>query len=224
MSKRNRSETYRLHISGDYACFTRPEMKIERVSYDIITPSAARGVLEAILWKPAIRWNIEQIELLKPIQWTSVRRNEVKEVASIANAKKAMNAGKGDLGLLIEDHRLQRASLLLRDVAYVIQASFHMTDAAGEREDCRKFEQMFRRRMDKGQHFHHPYLGCREFPACVRWAEESDQALSEENRSLGWMLLDMNYSSKNPYPMFFNAEFNKGIVRVPSLNSEEVRS
>ncbi len=164
---RTRSEPFQVRIKGDYACFTRPEMKVERVSYDVMTPSAARGILEAVLWKPAIRWRIPRIDVLNPIQWTSVRRNEVSAVASIANAKTAMKTGTGDLGLYIEDTRQQRAGLFLRDVDYFVHADFSLTRAAGDEDGIVKFEQMFRRRVEKGQCFHRPYLGCRATP--VPW-------------------------------------------------------
>lgn len=143
-----------LEISGDLACFTRPELKVERVSYSVITPSAARNILMAILWKPAIRWRVLKIEILKPIQWTNIRRNEV-------GTKMSERSGS----LYIEDNRQQRASMLLKDVAYRIHANFDMTSEAGEGDNYVKFAEMFKRRAKKGQYFHQPYLGCREFPA-----------------------------------------------------------
>ena len=152
-----KSRTFRLKVWGENACFTRPEMKVERVSYDVMTPSAARGILEAILWKPAIRWQVTRIDVLKPIRWTSVRRNEVGAVMSPRTN-----------GLFVEDQRQQRAGLFLRDVAYVIHAFFEMTDKAGAEDNVKKFEEMFMRRAEKGQCFHRPYLGCREFAAQFR--------------------------------------------------------
>ncbi|WP_456473536.1 type I-C CRISPR-associated protein Cas5c, partial [Desulfolithobacter sp.] len=160
----SRSSPFRLKVSGVNACFTRPEMKVERVSYDIMTPSAARGIIEAILWKPAIAWRILQIDVLQPIRWESVRRNEVGAVISTARAKTAMKRGQGNLGLYVEKERQQRAGLFLRDVAYVIHADFEMTDKAGPDDNVTKFEQMFIRRASNGQCFHRPYFGCREFP------------------------------------------------------------
>lgn len=220
---RLQSETFRVKITGDYACFTRPEMKVERVSYDVMTPSAARGVLEAVLWKPAIQWQIHQIDVLKPIRWTSVRRNEVSAIASTSSAKSAMKKGSGNLGIHIEDTRQQRAGLFLKDVAYIVHASFRMSDKAGEGDTLVKFEQMFRRRLEKGQCFHRPYLGCREFPAEFSSADIGEIPI-EESRSLGWMLLDIAFGEKENRPMFFPAEMVNGIIQVPEIHAEEVRS
>ncbi len=223
---RTRSESFRVRIRGDYACFTRPEMKVERVSYDVITPSAARGILEAVLWKPAIRWRVTRIDVLNPVRWTSVRRNEVSEVASIANAKKAMKSGTGALGVFIEDIRQQRAGLFLRDVDYIVHADFSLTDAAGEEDGIVKFEQMFRRRVEKGQCFHRPYLGCREFPAEVSFPAPEDgdlRPLPELTRDLGWMLLDLDYRGDAAQPRFFEARLKDGVLHVPDLEAEEVR-
>lgn len=159
-----------LKVWGDRACFTRPEMKVERVSYDVITPSAARGVLEAILWKPAIRWIITRIDVLNPIRWESVRRNEVADVVPVNSVRSTMQKG-GSLALYIEDKRQQRAALLLRDVAYLIHACCDMTPQAGPEEKPRKFAEMFQRRAARGQCFNQPYLGCREFSAGFAWAD-----------------------------------------------------
>lgn len=226
-SERRRSEVFRVRVRGNYACFTRPEMKVERVSYDVMTPSAARGVLEAVLWKPAIAWRVHQIDVLKPIVWTSIRRNEVSEKASIATAKTAMKRGTGSLGFYVEEKRQQRAGLLLRDVDYVVHASFSMTDKAGPEDQVVKFEQMFRRRMEKGQCFHRPYLGCREFPADVELVandNDSGTPLANEDRELGWMLLDMDYQQDQPEPRFFRATLKDGSVKVPEKTAEEVMS
>ncbi len=152
--KKMRSKTFYLKVWGDNACFTRPEMKVERVSYDVMTPSAARGFLEAILWKPAIAWHVERIDVLNPILWESVRRNEVG----------ALMAPRSD-GIFIEDQRQQRAGLFLRNVAYIIHAHFAMTEKAGADDNIIKFQEMFARRVQKGQCFNRPYLGCREFSA-----------------------------------------------------------
>lgn len=220
---RTQSETFQVQITGDYACFTRPEMKVERVSYDVMTPSAARGVLEAILWKPAIEWRIHRIDVLLPIRWTSVRRNEVSSIASTSTAKSAMKKGSGNLGIYIEDTRQQRAGLFLKDVAYVVHATFSITENAGEGDSLVKFEQMFRRRVEKGQCFHRPYLGCREFPAEFTFASGEEIPI-EESRPLGWMLLDIHFGEKENRPMFFPAEMVEGSIRIPDIHSEEVRS
>ncbi|MDA3874114.1 MAG: type I-C CRISPR-associated protein Cas5c [Kiritimatiellae bacterium] len=220
---RMQSETFQVKITGDYACFTRPEMKVERVSYDVMTPSAARGVLEAILWKPAIQWRIHRIDVLSPIRWTSVRRNEVSTIASTSTAKSAMKKGSGNLGIYIEDTRQQRAGLFLKNVAYVVHATFSITENAGEGDSLVKFEQMFRRRVEKGQCFHRPYLGCREFPAEFTFSSGEETPI-EESRPLGWMLLDIQFGEKENRPMFFSAEMVEGRIRIPDINSEEVRS
>ena len=221
-----KSRLLRLKVWGENACFTRPEMKVERVSYDVMTPSAARGVLEAILWKPAIRWQVEQIDVLKPIRWGSVRRNEVGSVMSPRTPH-----------LFIEDQRQQRAGLFLRDVAYTIHARFEMTDKAGPEDTPIKFQEMFLRRAEKGQSFHQPYLGCREFSAHFE-PVFYDQPLPEpvsESRDLGWMLHDIihNHSGNRDgkhfcgdgcRSCFFRAGLDNGRLKVPPLNGMEVRS
>ncbi len=219
----SKSDPFRLKVSGKNACFTRPEMKVERVSYDVMTPSAARGILEAILWKPAISWHVLQIDVLKPVRWESVRRNEVGCVVPAGSAKTAMKRGTGNLGIYVEEQRQQRAGLFLRDVAYVIHARFAMTDRAGPQDNVTKFEQMFIRRASNGQCFHRPYFGCREFPVhfefIPRDAERS--ATIGETRDLGWMLYDMDYSGDNPTPEFFHAQMREGCI---DLRNAEVRS
>ena len=218
-----------LEVSGDLACFTRPEMKVERVSYDIITPSAARAVFESILWKPAICWHPETIEVLAPIRWTTIRRNEVGSKLSLANVKSAMQRGSGAVALYVEEERQQRASLLLRDVRYRIAASFTMTAKAGAEENIQKFGEMFARRAAKGQCINQPYLGCREFACDFRLVEpDAERAETPEelrgDRDLGWMLYDLDFSEiTSPQPRFFHARMSDGTVRIPSWESEEVR-
>lgn len=214
-----------LEVTGDYACFTRPEMKVERVSYDVITPSAARGIFEAILWKPAIQWHIHKLEILKPIQWVNIRRNEVSAVLPVANINKAIKGGALP-ALYIEEARQQRAGLFLKDVAYRIHASFSLTDQAGEEDTAVKFAEMFKRRAKKGQCFNQPYLGSREFSCNFRLVEDpGQQSLPiSEDMELGWMLYDMDYESeKGPIPLFFKAEMGKGVIHVPKRSSDEVR-
>jgi CRISPR-associated protein Cas5d len=227
-----------IEVWGDYACFTRPEMKVERVSYDVITPSAARAVFEAIFWKPAIRWNVTKIEVLEPIKWVSVRRNEVGAVMSERSPH-----------LFIEDNRQQRAGLFLRDVRYRLYAELeyinpnnrkqhkHTTpdelidpeekQLIGKDENPGKYNAMFERRARKGQCFNQPYLGCREFSAHFRLVENPDkeerQAIAE-TRDMGFMLYDMDFTNeKEPNAMFFRVQMNNGVVIVPSKDSEEVR-
>lgn len=230
---------YCLEISGDYACFTRPEMKVERVSYDVMTPSAARAVFESILWKPLIRWHIRRIEVLKPIRWISLRRNEVSGVVSAANVKSAMNAGRGDLAQYIEDERQQRAGLFLRDVAYRVHADLDVSPNAGPDNPPVKYREMFERRAGKGQCVNQPYLGCREFAARFRLiaepaAEPADwSALDEWSRAelgfdrareLGYMLYDLDFTDPaDPKPLFFRARLENGVVAVPDSDSGEVR-
>ena len=212
MDAPQKSGPFRLKVWGDNACFTRPEMKVERVSYDVMTPSAARAILEAILWKPAIRWIIERIDVLKPIRWESVRRNEVGSVMSPRTR-----------GIYVEDNRQQRASLLLRDVAYTIHASFELTEKAGPNDSVTKFQEMFLRRAQKGQCFNTPYLGCREFSASFEIIPQNLDLPKpiDENRDLGWMLYDLDFSVDPPRPRFFQAQMRMGVINVPSV--DEVR-
>ncbi len=214
-----------MEVSGDFACFTRPEMKVERVSYDVITPSSARSIFEAILWKPAIRWHVHKVEVMKPIKWINLRRNEVGKVMPKINPTSSMKTGN-ILGLNIEDTRQQRAGLFLRDVKYRLHASFEMTNRAGKGDTPVKFSEMFERRATKGQCFNQPYLGCREFSAAFRLID-LDAAMDApiaENRDLGWMLYDLDYSNaSDPKPLFFRASLENGVVHVPAYDSEEVR-
>ena len=203
-----------LEVSGDFACFTRPEMKVERVSYDVITPSAARSVFEAILWKPAIRWEIRRIEVLKPIRWISVRRNEVSAKASVRKAQTAMNSGQGNLALYIEDDRQQRAGLFLRDVAYRLHADL-LAVGDDARANLAKYREMFQRRAEKGQCVNQPYLGCREFAARFRLVADptSEAPALNETRDLGWMLYDMDFAAvDDPKPRFFRADLHNGVI------------
>lgn len=210
----------RIHVWGERACFTRPEMKVERVSYDVITPSAARGILEAIHWKPAMRWVIDRICVLKPIRFESIRRNEVGSKLSAANVAKAMRAGSIKQLIAVADQdRQQRAATILRDVAYIIEAHIELTDKAGSDDNIGKHLDIFNRRARKGQHFHAPCLGNREFPANVGLIEH-DQALPEVSsalvglRDLGWMLHDIDFV-RDMSPRFFRAEMRDGWIVVP---------
>lgn len=225
MNARQRGEGYGIavHVWGEYACFTRPEMKVERVSYDVPTPSAARGILESILWKPAIEWRVRMIEVLKPIRWATIRRNEVGSQGSWKLARQAMNQGRLAEGITVEDVRQQRAALVLRDVAYVIHAEFLMTERAGPDDNEGKFLDMFRRRVEKGQCYRRPYLGTREFAAHFGPIPEEYEAI-QEVRDLGWMFYDFDYSTKPPGDRFFRAELRNGRIEVPPAVSREVRS
>ena len=228
---------YCLEVRGDFACFTRPEMKVERVSYDVITPSAARAIFEAIFWKPAVRWAVRRVEVLNPIQWTSVRRNEVGAVMS------------GKDGLFVEDKRQQRAGLFLRDVAYRLHAdlvfiplekrpasqrpialSLEDPDESvlrGRDENPGKYQAMFERRARKGQCFNQPYLGCREFSASsVRLVDDPTRgpAPIPDTRELGFMLYDLDFQAEGgPAPAFFRAKLEQGVIDVPDWDDPEVR-
>jgi CRISPR-associated protein Cas5d len=200
-------------------------MKVERVSYDAMTPSAARGILEAIYWKPAIRWIVEAIEVLKPIRFQSIRRNEVGHKAHIASIRKAMNSGDiGDLALIVEDDRQQRAATVLVDVAYVIRAHFELTPKAGPDDSEGKHLDSFNRRARKGQCFHQPSLGTREFPAKFRLIEpgESPAVTIGETRDLGFMLYDIDHLGDRA-SLFFRARLDNGVLRVPPPGSGEIR-
>ena len=217
----------KLHVWGDHACFTRPEMKVERVSYDVMTPSAARGILEAIHWKPAIRWIIDRIHVLKPIRFENLRRNELRHKVSKINVQKAVKSGNaGALHAVIEDDRQQRATTLLRDVAYVIEAHFALTDSAEADDSGAKHLSMFNRRASKGQCFHRPYLGTREFPADFDLVADglppSSLPPEQRNRDLGWMLHDIDYANEMT-PRFFRAALRDGVIEVPHPDSDEVK-
>lgn len=216
----------RLRVWGERALFSRPEMRVERVSYDVITPSAARGMVEAIHWKPAIVWRIERLRVLKPIRFESVRRNEVGSVIPAGKAASAMRAGSTEgLALYVDEDRQQRAATILRDVAYVIEARLELSERgrAAPDENVGKHLDMFRRRARKGQCFTRPCLGTREFAADFELLEgelpEPDESLRGE-RDLGWMPLDAHYPGMEP--RFFRAVMRDGVIEVPALDAAEV--
>ena len=226
-----------LEISGDYALFSRPEMKVERVSYDVITPSAARGVLEAIYWKPQIRWIIDAITVINPIRFTNIRRNEISKKASTPRAGLVAEGGTDNIGIYVDENRQQRASLLLKDVRYIVHAHLHLFDTRMERggpevpanEAAGKHLEMFKRRARKGQAFQQPYLGCREFPARFTLHETNenlptpDSSLSGD-KDLGFILHDIEFD-QNPNtkavnsttPHFFRPQMANGTFTVPAL-------
>ena len=217
----------RLHVWGEYACFTRPEMKVERVSYDAMTPSAARGILEAVHWKPAIRWVVDRIHVLKPIRFENLRRNELGGKIPAGNVRKAMRAGSTEgLHTLIEDDRQQRAATVLRDVGYIIEAHFVLTGAAKVDDTEAKHLAMFNRRAIRGQCFQRPYLGTREFAADFELVEEamprSCLPSDDRNCDLGWMLHDIDYT-RDMTPRFFRAELRDGVIDVPPMDAAEVK-
>jgi len=205
-----------VEIWGDYALFSRPEMKVERVSYDVITPSAARGILEAVYWKPAIRWIIDKIHVCNPIRFTNVRRNEVKSKLSASNAKSAMN-GTAEINPIYTTNDIQqRASMVLKDVRYVIEAHFEMTDKAGPEDTPEKHYNIALRRLRNGQCFHQPCFGCREFIAHIKPLEDNDVIPSgHENRDLGYMLYDLDFSdTEDIKPIFFRAVMKDGVINL----------
>jgi CRISPR-associated protein Cas5 subtype I-C len=217
----------RLLVYGDYACFTRPEMKAERVSYDVITPSAARGILEAVYWHPGLRWVVDKLTVLNDIRFDSVRRNELGGKIPLRNVTQAMNGGAVDLRQVVSNDRQQRATLLLRDVAYVIDAHFDLLpDKMAAGDNIGKFLDQFNRRARKGQCYNQPYLGCREFAAHSKLIEEGACVpvsfyAETESRDLGYMLWDMEYVTRNEEtktfdytPKFFRAELRRGVIDV----------
>ena len=215
----------KVRVWGDYALFSRPEMKVERCSYDVMTPSAARGILDAIYWHPGLKWKIDRIHVVRPIQFTSVRRNEVKSKISASSVLQAYNGGDKPLYISTKADIVQRASLLLRDVEYVIEAHFQMTDQANETDNPGKFKDIIMRRLRRGECFHMPYFGCREFPAHFSLCEEDEIRTAYDGvveKDLGFMLYDMAFSDpENIQPMFFRAVMRRGVVDLQ--NCEVVR-
>lgn len=208
----------KLKVWGEWACFTRPEMKAERVSYDCLTPSAARGILEAIHWKPAIRWVVDRIHVLNEIRFSTIRRNEVEKKLGATTVSRAMKDGQSPVVLFIEENRQQRATLALRQVAYVIEAHFELTDKAGAEDNEGKHADIFRRRAGQGQCHHQPYLGCREFPAhfALLTGAVPVSAIHGE-RDLGWMLYDVDHNkpscqAKDKVPRFFRPRMDNGVI------------
>jgi len=216
----------RVEVWGDYALFTRPEMKTERVSYDVMTPSAARGLLESIYWHPGMKWCIDRIHVCSPIRFTNIRRNEVKDTISARKVKTVMEKGQGELYLATPESIQQRAAMVLRDVHYVIDAHFDLTENAAPGDNAGKFQDIIKRHLERGQCYSMPYFGTREFPAHFRRCTELPPCPDELKgvRDLGWMLLDMDYTNpQNITPRFFRASLTDGVMVVPPWDSEEVR-
>ena len=214
-----------IEVSGEYACFSRPEMKVERVSYDVITPSAARGILEAVMWHPGMRYVIDRIHVCAPIRFTNIRRNEVKDVISARNVKTEMKTRSGELYIAASESIQQRAAMVLRDVHYVIEAHFEMTEKANETDNPGKFKDIIMRRLKRGACYSMPYFGCREFPANFELCNEEEihTAYDDvEEKDFGFMLYDIDYSDEeNLSPMFFRAIMKQGVIDV--RNCEVVR-
>lgn len=219
--------SFNVEVWGDYACFTRPELKAERVSYDVMTPSAARGILTAIYWHPGMKWIIDSIKVCAPIKHMNIKRNEV---GSVISSNTVLTAAKNEslegLYLVASNDRQQRSSLVLRDVHYVITAHFEMTESATETDSAAKFASIIDRRLTKGQCYYSPYFGCREFPVNFKKCETAPLCPEElkGTRHLGFMLYDMDYSDPQSIkPMFFDAKLVDGVLTVPPESSEEVR-
>ena len=204
-----------LEVWGPYALFSRPELKVENVSYDVPTPSAARGIVEAVYFHPGLRWHIDRIYVLNPISFTSIRRNEVLSKISARNVRQAAQGGRQELYLAAPQEIVQRSSLLLQDVHYVIEAHFEMTSKAAPSDNPGKFQDIVTRRMEKGQCYTTPYLGCREFSASFRrWAGGPIETI-HETRDLGLMLYDFDYTDpQNITPTYFRAKLENGILNV----------
>ncbi|MBI2851661.1 MAG: type I-C CRISPR-associated protein Cas5 [Chloroflexi bacterium] len=207
------SQILSLRASGSLACFTRPELKVERVSYPVMTPSAARGLLEAILWKPAITWYVKRIAVLREIEFVSFRRNEVKDKMPVPSREIIQHGGPLRPFFIDEDkNHTQRNTVALRNVDYIVDAYFELTDKAGSEDNLNKFEEMFQRRVEKGQHFHQPYFGCREFVADIMSATGAPAPIND-SRDLGLMLWDIEYGDRNR-PIFFSARLSNGVLEV----------
>ena len=214
-----------LEVWGDYALFSRPEMKVERVSYDVMTPSAARGILEAILWHPGLRWVVDRIHVCAPIRFTNIRRNEVKATIPARTVRTVMEKGGKAPYIATSESIQQRAAMVLRDVHYVIDAHFELTERAAPGDNPGKFQEMMTRRMEKGQCYHEPYFGTREFPVHFRPCQDYPPCPQElcGERDLGYMLWDLDYSDpENIQPLFFRAVMREGILQVPARESGEV--
>ena len=206
-----------MEVWGDYASFNRPEMKTERVSYDVMTPSAARGILEAVYWHPGMRWVIDRIYVLNPVKTTNIKRNEVKEKMSSQAARRAMKGEQVSLYLDAREKIQPRAALLLQDVRYIIEAHFVMTDQANQTDNPGKFQDIMKRRLKRGQCFHTPYLGTREFPAKFRLYDPQEKITTAYTGEidLGYMLYDLDYNGDSGIePMFFRAKLVDGILDV----------
>lgn len=215
-----------VEVWGDYACFSRPEMKTERVSYDVMTPSAARGLLESIYWHPGMKYVIDRIRVCSPICFTNIRRNEVKDTINARKVKTVMEKGQGELYLVTSESIQQRAAMVLKDVRYVIEAHFELTEKASPGDNPGKFQDIIKRRLERGQFYSMPYFGTREFPANFQRCTIVPPCPEELEgvRDLGWMLWDMDYSDPtNIVPKFFRASLVDGVMTVPPPDSGEVK-
>ena len=216
---------FKILVAGDYACFTRSEFKVERVSYDVPTPGALEGMLKSIYWKPSIRYVIDEIVVFNPIDFANIRRNEVKDTINARKVKTVMERGTGELYLATPECIQQRAAMVLRNVRYVIEAHFAMTEKAAPGDNPGKFQDIMKRRLERGQFYHQPCFGVREFPAHFRACREIPSCPEElkGEKDLGWMLLDLNFSNPESIePQFFRAVLRDGVLEVPAANRQEV--
>ena len=218
------SKGIKIRLWGDYALFSRPEAKVERYTYDVITPSAARGIMDSIFWHPGLRWEVDKIHVMKPIRFTSVRRNEVTSKILAGNLLQEYNGSTKDFYISTKANIVQRASVILRDVEYVIELHFDMTDKANSSDNPSKFKDMAVRRLKNGACYSTPYFGCREFPANFELFEDDEIKTAYEDvpeKDLGLMLYDMDYTADTPQPMFFRARMNRGTLDL--RNCEVIR-
>ncbi len=215
---------FKFDVWGDYALFSRPEMKVERCTYEVMTPSAARGLIESIYYHPGMRWQIDKIYVLNPIKYMNIRRNEVKVKANSKNAKQAALGKDKELAIYAGQEIAQRAALVLKDVHYVIEAHFELTEKANPSDNHGKFSDIIKRRLRRGSCYSQPYFGCREFTANFQvWPEgkEIETAYANECIDLGYMLYDMDYSDlSNIQPIFFRAELDRGVLDLGKVKGE----
>jgi CRISPR-associated protein Cas5d len=208
------SKIFRLHVWGEFALFTRPEMKVERVSYEIMTPAAARGILEAILWRPEMRWVVARIDRLAPIAYAQLRRNEV-----------SLKASPDRAAIIVDDARQQRAALVLRNPAYLIHARAALTEKAGSDNPIQKYAAMFERRAAAGQCFQQPCLGTREFAASFRLLPDDEPDLPADtsgNPAPGRIFYDFDWRSRPPVPRFFSPWIDSGRMEVQPFDTLEI--
>lgn len=207
------SRPYSIRIRGDIACWTNPSLKTERVTYQIPTPSGIRGLLESLLWKPAITWRIQEISLLAPIRYLQFRRNEVNSRTSVATANSSARSGE-PLTFYADGDRAQRNTIALRDVDFAVTARMELTARRGPDDSMRKFEEMFERRLEKGQWVTPPVLGCREFPASIVEPYTGNPAPIPLNEDFGWILHDIHFGASQE-AVFFHAECKNGRISIP---------
>lgn len=212
---------FRILVKGKYALFSRPELKVERASYDVPTPSALVGLLNSVYWHPGVKYVIDEIRVYNPVNFINIRRNEVADKLSVSAVKAQMKSGSGELGIFTKESISQRASLLLKDVSYGVAAHFELTEEKDANQSEDKVYAILSRRLKKGQFFSQPFLGCREFPAEVEWVEELPQSTLDYTADLGYMLYDLQYkktssgeASDEADPRFYRPRVENGVIDV----------